>query len=275
MNKLLPIHAPRAVALHGELVLSLRSPAGLGRGLRGVAAEVMAPWLAVGAAGGFSSSYAHPGESTVGTVSPTRGLDAQGSVLLRVQAMDRRAFQVLRSALLCRASRRLLEAGSADASREEEIADRLGLALSGASLRIDDGSAELQQLPGADPREVLPEDLFAPPLHEWACVVLEPQPGELRRCVIEFEQAVDAALLAELDRFLAPWSALLELGGFEQPFDAPGVRRCSSGAVQIYERFSAELVVDHFEASETAWNVLINMIACYSRQRSVASVEIN
>jgi hypothetical protein len=81
-----------------------------------------------------------------------------------------------------------------------------------------------------------------------------------RRCVIELASAVAAEHVARLRAPVQHWFALLARGAFAVPVGLPSETDCIPGDLTLYDEFSCEITVNRFEASEMAWNALVNML---------------
>lgn len=278
MTALLPIDVPRVAVLDGPLVLGIRGEARVQAALRSVACSVLPPWTEVGAWGGYATG--RPEQSRVALAAPLDAFRQGADQLLQVRAVDPRAFQIVRSAMLWHAARRLLDRDGIEPVAEEHRATELQRRLGDASLfvyTVPAVAAQWVQLPGADPaREESEIDLYPVPSESTPYkLVMAPQPGRMRRCVVTFSTVVDAALVKALSDWIAPWVVLLEMGGFEQPTAFPGIRSCCFGGVQVYEPDSAEIVVDRFDAAEGGWSVLTNVLSRFALLHPIAFVEIN
>lgn len=282
MSRLLPISAPTLGALTGDWLLGIHGDS-LARGhLRSLSSAILPSWIATGGRGGYLAAEAEPGEPCLVEQLGDAARFPEAELAFYARALDVSAFQILRSAMLAQAARHLLPpAEEVDGADDEEgRVARLSRAFPNAGLvvrSLPPAALELIILPGADPEVDDPElESYPPPRTRPAYqLVRAPQPGRLRRCIVEFAARVDRGLLGELSQFIAPWVQLLELGGFEQPTDAPGLRMAAFGTVQIYERCSAEIVVDRFDAAEGAWSVLLNLLATFALARPIVSVEVN
>jgi hypothetical protein len=278
MNALLPIEVPRLVPPDGRLLLDIRGDHDVQVALRSVACSVLPHWIRAGAAGGFGSAPQRPNGAAL--ASPLDAFRQGASLALDVRALDARAFQILRSALLWHAARRLFAAAGVVQVEEEQRAADLQRRFGAASIVVRvvdslDGAGSVQ-LPGADPASDESEVDLYPGAGNWRPfkLAMTPQPGRLRRCVVTFDQGLDALVLKAIASTIEPWVQLLELGGFEQPTSLPGTRTCSFGGVQIFDVDSAEIVVDRFDAAEGAWNVLANLLAGLAKSLPIVAVDV-
>ncbi|KAI5916445.1 hypothetical protein [Thauera sp. 2A1] len=239
-------------------------------------------WVAAGKEGGYLAAAAEPGNACLIERPLPDELVNEADLAFFARALDLRAFQIVRSAVLAQAAGRLPPAagGMDDRGGGAEWPEPLLSLFGAASFVIRPlarGTEELVPLPGAEPdADVSEMDLYpSARLHASYNFVLAPQPGKLRRCIVTFAESVDRALLSQLAQFIFPWVRLLETGGFDQPTDTPGERSARFGTVQVYDQFSAEIVVDHFAAAEGAWSVLANLLATFALTHPIVSVEIN
>jgi hypothetical protein len=85
--------------------------------------------------------------------------------------------------------------------------------------------------------------------------------GKLRRCLVELAVCVEASHVTRIDDCVATWFDLLEAGAYSQPIGPAWETDCIRGGVAIFDEVTVELVVNRFQASETAWHAVINMLA--------------
>jgi hypothetical protein len=278
----LPIDVPEAAALDGPWKLALvASPAALER-LRAPLRALLPPWVQAGAWGAYSAGRAPPGDASA-AITAVEPLESGVQWHVRTRDFDMRALHVLRSGLLHATVRSHFPEEDANELLEEGAVEAaLGQHLQGVRLVVRVTGAEslpLQRLPGTrwppDHADEF-EGVLYPGLVPVApfTVTRSLSGGSLRRCIVSFEGVADRRLTSELTRFVEPWGRLLESGCFEQPTELPGASLCDFAGVQVFERHSAEIVVNRFEADEAAWNALVNLLASFSARHPVMAVEI-
>lgn len=282
MSLLLPICAPRIANLEGDWFLCIRGDPVLRSHLRTFVGRILPYWVAAGKKGGYLAAAAEPGEACLIERPLPKEFVHEADLVFFARALDLRAFQILRSAVLVQAAAFLPPSirGMNDLGNEAEWPEPILSLLGPASFVIRSlvkGADEFVPLPGAEPDADVSEMDFYPSarVHPTYDFVLAPQPGKLRRCIVTFSENADRALLDKLAQFISPWACLLEAGGFDQPTVTPGERSARFGTVQVYDQCSAEIVVDHFAAAEGAWSVLANILATFALMHPLVSVEIN
>ncbi|SRR5258706_2805202 len=282
MIAVLPVSVPRLASLDGNWLLVFGGRPAVRTTLRNLADQILPAWIATGEVGGFLSANAEPGQCGLAQI-PLPVQSSHSELLLQTCAFDPRALQILRSALLAQIAHRYIAANretAGEESNEERRVDQLARLLGTATLALHpypDAPIDLATLPGADPGvEESDYDFYPTPvLRRPFDLILAAQQGRLRRCIVDFVATIDRLLIGKLAGRISPWVRLLELGGFEQPYDAPGMRSTAFGTVQIYDAHSVEIVIDRFDAAEGAWSVLVNLLAGFASEYSILSVEVN
>jgi hypothetical protein len=92
-----------------------------------------------------------------------------------------------------------------------------------------------------------------------------------RRVLVEMVDRPGSDMASALSLYVKSWYTLLEGGGFAMPVGLPNETESTTGRVIQFDESSFEISVSRFQASEMAWNVLINIIASYSEK--VSSVD--
>lgn len=82
----------------------------------------------------------------------------------------------------------------------------------------------------------------------------------MRRCLIELSTPVAGAHVLRARTWLAPWFDLLEVGAYAAPIGLASETDSIRGDVELFDELSIEITVNRFEASETAWSALINLL---------------
>jgi hypothetical protein len=200
----------------------------------------------VGQRGGFARQSSDPGQTSVAITTPLGDRDHALYCKLEVKDITARAFQLLRH--------------MAAASRRE------GVEVLRVTVADYKGERSLKPVPAASDEN---EDLVYPMamLRPGFKVVHEEIPAsQMRRCLVETVSSPDS-LLGDVADWLKPWFELLELGAFIPPVAEPDFGQSVGGSAQIFDEATIEVVVDRFDASENAWNVLLNMLARLHRAK--------
>jgi len=95
--------------------------------------------------------------------------------------------------------------------------------------------------------------------------------GKMRRCLVELTTIVEANHLVHLTDWIYPWFRLLESGAFSMPIGLPTETDSFCGDVVLFDEQSIEIGINRFQASETAWHALINMLDTYWRTTPLIS----
>jgi hypothetical protein len=100
--------------------------------------------------------------------------------------------------------------------------------------------------------------------------------GNARRCLVEMYNSVNSSHALSLAEWIEPWYRLLEAGAFAMPIGLPDETESTRGSVTIFDDITIEISIDRFQASESAWYVLVNLIYSFSKKSSaVAKVIID
>ncbi|MGZ8942690.1 MAG: hypothetical protein ACXW00_07990 [Methylobacter sp.] len=89
--------------------------------------------------------------------------------------------------------------------------------------------------------------------------------GKFRRCLVELSTHIDTSSVDRMVSCVSPWFQLLESGAFSLPVGHAWETDCVAGAVTIFDAHSIEITINRFQASESAWHALVNMIDSYWR----------
>jgi hypothetical protein len=89
--------------------------------------------------------------------------------------------------------------------------------------------------------------------------------SRVRQCLVEFHEPPEARHVLEISHWIQPWFDLLEAGAFAMPVGLPEWTESIGGSVTQFDEMTIEIAIDRFEASESAWNVLINLLDVYNR----------
>lgn len=93
-----------------------------------------------------------------------------------------------------------------------------------------------------------------------------------RQCYVELRRPADPAQVAEISTVVKWWGDLLEAGAFAMPVGLPDEVESYLGSVSQFDETTVVVEVALYQASETAWNVLLNLLDVCSRAVPVARV---
>lgn len=209
-------------------------------------------FILAGAHGGFPSSKVATTKSKIGLVFITEERADVVSLALKVELIDRLAFQLLRSMV-------------ARLKRNQLIV---------SSIIVSDPSRPSDEPVLVPPPDENNEESVYPNLASNIGFELEREQSEFsmfRRCLVEICQQVAAERMVEFSDWIKPWFLILEAGGFAMPVGLPDETESLAGSVSQFDETTIEIVVNRFQASECAWNVLINMIASYQNSSFTVS----
>ena len=210
-----------------------------------------------GTHGGFGVPSSRPNESRLTLVSCDFTGGGRFSCRLDAKYVDLRAFQLLRN-LLAR------------------------LAIEGVdvtSIVVEEGGQRDRPSVGApEPNDENEYDVY-PEVSSAIGLMVEVEDTDFsksRRCLVEMRDAVEASQVLGMADWIKPWYLLLEAGAFAMPVGAPDETDSISGSVTLFDEVTIEVSVNRFQASECAWNVLVNMLDAYSNNYfSVSKVTID
>jgi hypothetical protein len=83
----------------------------------------------------------------------------------------------------------------------------------------------------------------------------------VRRCLVEFTVAVETVHVEAVAAIVEPWFTLLEAGAYPPGAIGPWDAECSAGDVAYFDEFTVEVSVMRFQASDAAWNSLLNALS--------------
>lgn len=96
-----------------------------------------------------------------------------------------------------------------------------------------------------------------------------------RRALVDLVTPVRKDEVDRLEEWLRPWFQLLEAGAFALPIGLPSETDSIAGATTLFDEQAIEVSINRFQASECAWNVLVNMVdACWPDARWVSQLTI-
>ena len=107
-----------------------------------------------------------------------------------------------------------------------------------------------------------------PPLSQRLQIRVEREdPGDYqkeRRCVVEFSRSVPDDVFESLLSRIGEWVALMGQGAYGPPVRSAYEAEVWQENLSAYDKYSTELAFSLFEASEFAWNTLLNSLQHYS-----------
>jgi hypothetical protein len=220
--------------------LSESVPDGLSRHLENVVATL----AAAGQRGAYPLPTAAPADSRMvllhGPLVSPIGL----SFRLQVRHVDPRAYQLVRNM----------------AYRSELAQDAVSRIL---VLAARDEAARVVELPV--PNDENEDDVY-PGLSDRGRIEVEwvnTEFSKSRRCLVLLAREPQTDDLSEIGRCAQLWGTLLEASAFALPAGFPGETESYAGAVTQFDSRSVEIEVARLEASETAWNPLINLLEAW------------
>lgn len=172
---------------------------------------------------------------------------------LQAAHIDPLAFQILRNMM---ATLNLEGAGITSILVREVRQGNLAR----VELPIADEDNEEDVYPG------LSDDLSFPP--DWE----DSDSIKFRRVVVEARQKLSPDQVIVFQQRVESWLVLLQAGGFCLPMGPPDEAVCSSGSVSQLDEMAVEIAVTVFLASETAWNVLFNILDAIARTQAALAV---
>ena len=207
--------------------------------------RALSAFAEAGQNGGFVKQGVLPGKSNVNVVYSPEPRDNTVSCRLKVAEITARAFQLLRhmAAALVRENIRVSTITVTGPGRDRSVRKV-------PAVRDDN------------------EDLVYPtatPYTGFELIHEEIPASRMRSCLVETTLPPSAVVMEELKNWIRPWFELLQLGAFTPPVAESAFGQSLANTVQVFDEATAEIVVDRFEASENAWNVLINMLAAFHR----------
>jgi hypothetical protein len=201
----------------------------------------------VGRHGGFTRETASPFDSSLILTRPKPSSPMQPAFLLTGQQVDIRAFQLVRHLAWRWAAR-------AQPVHEVTVSDQ-----------TPGQQARPIQLPEATWRT---ETAAYPPLSQRMQIRVEREdPADYqkeRRCVVEFGRPEPRDVFESLLGRLGEWVALVGQGAYGPPVKPAFEAVVWQENLAAYDEYSIELALSLFEASEFAWNVLLNVLQHYS-----------
>ena len=200
-----------------------------------------------GERGGFADPNVRPDQSQLFVAGCDSSLSSGFFCELKARSVDIRAFQLLRAMLA-----RLRLHGI--------VVTRITV--------TELGQDERQQVELAEPVDTNEYTIY-PEMSSrigFAVAGEDSDFSKSRRCLVEMRHTVEATNVLGLGDWIKPWYMLLEAGAFAMPVGLPDETTSISGAVTIFDELTIEISIDRFQASESAFFVLINMIDAYAHQ---------
>ncbi|CAK8712870.1 hypothetical protein GMJAKD_02135 [Candidatus Electrothrix aarhusensis] len=205
-------------------------------------------FVEAGKYGAYALEHIHPAQSSI--FCQDYGGERSTIFVLKTQAITPNAFQILRNM----ASR---------LSLDETMVSKIEIS--------SEREARKKELPVPD--EENEEDVYPTQSDKIGFRVNweDSDFAKSRRMLVEMRTQPEPDAVYALQDYVKPWYEILEAGGFALPVGHPAETECIAGMVTQFDEFSCEIAVDRFLASETAWNVLVNMIGHYSQNVSPVS----
>jgi hypothetical protein len=207
--------------------------------------RLVASFVAVGSYGGFVRESVSPSMSSMRLMRKNLSSATQPAFLLSAQQVDVRAFQLLRHGAWRWSAR-------AQAVRSVAV--------------VDGTSGQAVQLPDAT---WTTEEAAYPPQSRALQIRVEMEdPADYhkqRRCVVEFARPVPDEIFKSAISPIAAWVALANEGVYGPPVKPSFEAEVWQENLGPYDEYSVELALSLFEASEAAWNTLLNSLECCSR----------
>lgn len=112
-----------------------------------------------------------------------------------------------------------------------------------------------------EPNDQNEYDAYPSPAHVRFAVEAEAfNPTKMRRCLVELAVPVEAFHLLQVQQWITPWFDLIEAGAYALPVAHAAQVDSLRGDVELFDEQSIELTINRFQASETAWGTLVNML---------------
>jgi hypothetical protein len=199
-------------------------------------------FVAAGAVGGYSDPKVDAALSTMSLTTGPKPVLHSLSFTVQVAQVDPRAYQILRNMAV-----KLLERGV----RVDEILVR------------DVGRAQSARTEAPLPTEdnedsVYPSVTLKPP---FEAVIGTVPLSRSRRCLAEFRQSLTPEHVRAAAAAARPWMELVKAGGFCLPLVDPEDAECIPGVTVQFDDVTVEISMARFQASEAAWNVLLNILS--------------
>jgi len=209
--------------------------------------RLVSSFVTVGSHGGFARELVSPSDSALILTRANLSSPMQPAFLLTSQQVDVRAFQVVRHL----------------AWRWSALAQPV------RGITVSD------QTPGEHARQVqLPDATWRteaaayPPLSQRLQIRVErEEPADYqkeRRCVMEFSRPEPREVFDSLVGRVGGWVALVGHGAYGPPVKPAFEAETWQENLAAYDDYSVELALSLFEASEFAWNTLVNALEQYS-----------
>jgi hypothetical protein len=209
--------------------------------------KLVASFVAMGGYGGFVRETVSPFESSLRIVQTNFSSPTKPAFLLEALQLDVRAFQLLRHGAWRWSAR-------AQGVKAITVDDRTR----GAAARP-------VQLP--DPTWNTEEMAYPPSSQLIQFRIERGDPADYqkeRRCVVEFGRVVPNGVFESAIIPIGAWVALANEGAYGPPVRPSFEAEVWQENLGPYDEYSVELALSLFEASETAWNSLLNCIERYS-----------
>ena len=231
-----------------ELLVSIELGHPASAGQRAELERAVAAFVALGGHGAFAREMASPVDSSMALARTDAHSSTHLAFLIMAQQVDVRAFQLVR------------HVAWKWAARAQPV----------RSVTVDDRTAGHHARPVVIPDATWgTEQTVYPPVSEWVQVRIEREdPADYhkeRRCVVEFGRRVPQYVFETVTEYIGAWVALASHGAFGPPVRPAFEAEVWQANLGPYDEYSAELALSLFEASELAWNPLVNCLQRYSQ----------
>ncbi|MEA3548057.1 MAG: hypothetical protein U9R66_10380, partial [Thermodesulfobacteriota bacterium] len=236
-----------------EVAFNISSP--VDETVFGELARIVSVFVEAGGHGGFPDPYVSPNHARLTLKSTKLALPGDFICIMEAYYVDRRAFQLLRNM----AGRLKLQNIDVMCIVVTELAQR-----------------EILAVDVPEPNDLNEGDVY-PEISFQVGIKLEGEEtgfSKARRCLVEMRNSVNALHVLGITDWIKSWYLLLEAGAFAMPVGLPEDTHSICGSVTIFDENTVEISMDRFQASENAWNVLVNMIDAYCSNTSLSVSKI-
>lgn len=232
---------PPDLALSGDYSLTLTFGRAPGESDQETLLDVLQPFIAAGARGGFPSTGVSSFDSDLAIICPPHTDGETVATSIRAKNVSSTAFQILRNMF-------------------ERTNDEIGPVKRIILKPVAKPDERLQSL--LVPTFENQDDAYpacTDPL-PFAVIWEDSQFGKSRRCLIEFARDLEPFQVGQVAEIAKLWGTVLEAGGFATPLGRPADIDSVLGAVSQFDQSTVEIEVARFVATENAWNLLINVL---------------
>jgi hypothetical protein len=227
----------------------------------GALAEVgtlLRAFAGVGSLGGFAVEDSRPEQSTLHLSGMKQPFERVIEMSFEADRVDSRAFLILKHALISL---------GADVHPVESLQVEPAVAAPSAR-ELSFGEVTWNNVDRAYPARSKHVD-FPVEFEEYL------DNRKRRRCLIDLGYGLGGGALEPLTKAVRDWVTLVEACGFSPPVARSDQASMVLDSLEPFDESSLEVVFGLFDSSEAAWDVLLNVLAGFSRRVApVASVEI-